>query len=179
MDHQNIILISFGFFDEEFLNRIADSVKSEFPFEVNVKEGHLDLSEFYDPVRRQYNGTSLLKEVDSGFSSDSSKTLGLFGVDLYIPILTYIFGQAVLRGRTGIASFYRLANERYGMISDDKFVLERFGKEVIHELGHTFGLIHCHVPACVMRSSTYVEDIDQKGVHLCAKCRNELRLMLQ
>ena len=26
------------------------------------------------------------------------------------------------------------------------------------------GLIHCHVPTCVMRSSTYVEDIDQKSV---------------
>lgn len=178
MDHQNIILISFGFFEEDFLNRIADSVRLEYHSEVNVREGHLDLSEFYDPVRRQYNGTRLLKVVDSDFSSDSTKTLGLFGVDLFIPILTYIFGQAVLKGRTGIASFYRLANERYGMISDDKFVPERFSKEVIHELGHTFGLIHCHVPTCVMRSSTYVEDIDQKSEHLCVKCRDELRSLL-
>lgn len=178
MDHQNIILISFGFFEEDFLNRIADSVRLEYHSEVNVREGHLDLSEFYDPVRRQYNGTRLLKVVDSDFSSDSTKTLGLFGVDLFIPILTYIFGQAVLKGRTGIASFYRLANERYGMISDDKFVPERFSKEVIHELGHTFGLIHCHVPTCVMRSSTYVEDIDQKSAHLCVKCRDELRSLL-
>jgi archaemetzincin len=99
-------------------------------------------------------------------------------VDLFIPILTYIFGQAFLNGRTGIASFYRLANERYGMKSDDNFIPDRFMKEVIHELGHTFGLIHCHVPTCVMRSSTYVEDIDQKSANLCTKCRNELNLLL-
>jgi archaemetzincin len=52
--------------------------------------------------------------------------------------------------------------------------MDRFQKEVIHELGHTFGLIHCHQPTCVMRSGTYVEDIDQKEQHLCAKCRGEL-----
>ena len=99
-------------------------------------------------------------------------------MDLYIPILTYIFGQAFLNGRTGIASLYRFSNEYYGMSQDDKFILERFKKEVIHELGHTFGLIHCHNPTCVMRSSTYVEDIDQKSVNLCLRCRNELSLML-
>jgi archaemetzincin len=178
MGRQNIVLISFGFFEEDFLDKIADSVKHEYPFRVNIKQGHLDLSEYYDPVRRQYNGTKLLEKVDSLFSSDSCKTLGLFGVDLFIPILTYIFGQAFLNGRTGIASFYRLANERYGMISNDNLVLDRFRKEVTHELGHTFGLIHCHVPTCVMRSSTYVEDIDQKSAHLCIKCRDELSLLL-
>jgi archaemetzincin len=178
MDHQNITLISFGFFDEVFLNKIADSVMHEYSFSVNIKEGHLDLSEYYDPVRRQYDGTRLLNKVDSAYSSDSNKTVGLFNVDLFIPILTYIFGQAFLKGRTGIASLYRLSNERYGMNSDDNFILDRFRKEVIHELGHTFGLIHCHIPVCVMRSSTYVEDIDQKSTHLCQKCRNELKFLL-
>jgi len=178
MDLHNITLISFGYFEEDLLKKIAETVKLEFPFSVNLKEGHIDLSEFYDHGRRQYNGVKLLKEVDSLFSSDSLKILGLFSVDLYIPILTYIFGQAFLNGRTGIASLYRFSNEYYGMSQDDKLILERFKKEVIHELGHTFGLIHCHNPTCVMRSSTYVEDIDQKSVNLCLRCRNELSLML-
>jgi len=88
--------------------------------------------------------------------------------------LTFIFGQAFLGGRTGIASLYRLSSERYGMIRENELLLNRFIKEVIHELGHTFGLIHCHYPTCVMRSSTYVEDIDQKEYHLCHNCRVEL-----
>jgi archaemetzincin len=178
MDLQNITLISFGYFEEEFLKNIVEAVKHEFLFSVNIKEGHLDLSEFYDPGRRQYNGIKLLKEVDSVYSSDSDKTLGLFSVDLFIPILTYIFGQAFLNGRTGIVSLYRFSNERYGMNSDDKIIMDRFKKEIIHELGHTFGLIHCHIPACVMRSGTYVEDIDQKSANLCLKCRNEMSSIL-
>ena len=173
MDCNHITLISFGYFDEEFLRNVADAVKMEFLFPVQIREGHLDISEFYDPTRRQYNGVRLIQEVGGLFSEDSFKILGLFTVDLFIPILTYIFGQAFLNGNTGIASTFRLSNERYGLKSDDVLLLERFIKEVVHELGHTFGLVHCHIPTCVMRSSTYVEDIDQKSPHLCQKCRTE------
>jgi archaemetzincin len=174
MSLQNITLISFGHFEKDFLDKLVKDVSAEFNLPVRVKEGHIDLSDFYDSTRRQYNGNGLLKEVDSKYSSDSYKTIGIFNVDLYIPILTYIFGQAFLNGNSGIVSLYRLSNERYGMIADENNFLDRAIKEVIHELGHTLGLIHCHAPTCVMRSSTYVEDLDQKDFNLCIKCRAEL-----
>lgn len=174
MSRQSITLISFGHFERDFLNRIAAEVTSELQLPVKIKEGHIDLSDYYDPTRRQYNGNKLLVEVDRMYSSDSYKALGLFNVDLFIPILTFIFGQAYLNGRTGIVSLYRLSNDRYGMIPNEKALLDRTIKEVIHELGHTLGLIHCHTSTCVMRSSTYVEDLDLKSSNLCIKCRSEL-----
>jgi archaemetzincin len=174
MDQKNIVLISFGYFGKALPEMIAKDVEHEFSVPVVIREGYLDLSEFYDAARRQYNGNNLLKKIDNQYASDTAKTLGLFNVDLFIPILTYIFGQAFLNGRTGIASMYRLSNERYGIANDDDLLVDRFRKEVIHELGHTFGLIHCHDTGCVMRSSTYVEDIDQKSHHLCNKCRMEV-----
>jgi len=177
MSLQNITLISFGYFEKDFLDSIVEEVTREFHFPVTIKEGHIDFSDYYDPARRQYNGNKLLKEVDTMYSSDSLKTVGLFNVDLFIPILTYIFGQAYLNGSTGIVSFYRLSNERYGMGGDEEILLNRVAKEVIHELGHTFGLIHCHNPNCVMQSSTYVEDLDQKSSSLCIKCRNDLAII--
>ena len=171
MSLQNITLISFGYFDKVFVEQIAEAVNFEFHCSVTVREGHLDLSEYYDPARRQYNGTDLLKQVAALFVPDSEKILGIFNVDLFIPILTFIFGQAFLGGGAGIASVYRLNNEFYGMKMDSGLLLDRFRKEVIHELGHTLGLIHCTNQICVMRSSTYVEDIDQKTRHLCLSCR--------
>lgn len=174
MIDKGIQLISFGYFEHDFLEKIAAKVNLEYNTTVHVIEGHLDLSEFYDPSRRQYNGNMLLKAVDEQYASDSMKTFGLFYVDLFIPILTYIFGQAFLGGKSGIASIYRLSNERYGLKEIENLLIDRFTKEVIHELGHTCGLVHCHVPDCVMASSTYVEDIDQKSSSLCLKCRSQL-----
>jgi archaemetzincin len=177
MSAASITILSFGFFEKGFLDKISKAVMHEFNCSVFGKEAHVDISEFYDPGRRQYNGDKILKKVDSLNGQGNAKTIGLFNVDLFIPILTYIFGQAQLNGKTAIASQFRLSNERYGMPADDNLLLQRFTKEVIHELGHTFGLIHCHTPTCVMRSSTYVEDIDQKEMRLCIKCRTELGLI--
>ena len=174
MKPENITLISFGYFEKRFLGEIMYDVEREFRIPVVIEEGHLDLSEYFDPARRQYNGNLLLRDIDKQFASDRVKTLALFNVDLYIPILTFIFGQAFLNGRCGIASAYRLYNERYGLKPDERVFIDRLCKEVIHELGHAFGLIHCSNPTCVMRSSTYVEDIDQKSWSFCAKCKKEL-----
>jgi len=171
MSAASITILSFGRFEKGFLDKISVAVMHEFNCSIIIKEAHVDISEFYDPIRRQYNGDKLLKKVDTLNGHKDSKTIGLFNVDLFIPILTYIFGQAQLNGKTAIASQYRLNNERYGMPPDENLLLQRFAKEVIHELGHTFGLIHCHTPTCVMRSSTYVEDIDQKKGQFCLNCR--------
>ena len=178
MSIRTITLVSFGYFEKDILEKTAEAVMEEYRCAVNLKDGHLDLSEFYDSARRQYNGNALLKQIDSIDTSENNKIIGVFNVDLYIPILTFIFGQAFLGGKSGIASLYRLNNERYGMLPNQKQMLERFTKEVIHELGHTFGLIHCTNPGCVMRSSTYVEDIDQKSRHLCKKCISNLHFSM-
>jgi len=155
---------------------IATGIGRVFSAPVKTRNGNFDLSDYYDPARRQYNGNLLLKQMDQNFAVDHAKTLCLFDVDLFIPILTYIFGQAYLGGNIGIASMYRLGNERYGMKPDNAILTERFMKEVVHELGHLYGLIHCTDPLCVMRSSTYVEDIDQKNHTLCPSCREKLNL---
>ena len=178
MNLENITLISFGYFEKELLEMVVNDVEREFLLPVKTLDGHLDLSEFYDPARRQYDGNRLIKEIESMFASDTVKTLGIFNVDLFIPILTYIFGQAFLNGRSGIASIYRLNNEHYGIKANKVIFIDRIRKEIIHELGHTFGLIHCRNSNCVMRSSTYVEDIDQKGHQLCNNCRMELELKI-
>lgn len=174
MSDPSITLISFGQLDRDILEKTSEAVSAEFCMPVIWRDGHIDLSEYFEPARRQYNGNLLLKHVDQLIFPGSQKTIGLFNVDLFIPILTFIFGQAFLNGKSGIASIYRLDNKRYGIVPDTKLMLQRFQKEVIHELGHTFGLVHCRHSDCVMRSSTYVEDIDQKSLHLCHNCRDHL-----
>jgi archaemetzincin len=178
MHPQRIILINFGYFEQDFLRKVAEAVGRELFLPVTVIEGHLDMSGYYDAGRRQYDGNQLIKAVDQTYADDSRRSIGLFDVDLFIPILTFIFGQAFLNGRAGIASTYRLGNERYGLEKNEDLMLDRFIKETIHETGHTLGLIHCRVSGCVMNPGNYVEDIDQKGTALCHTCCGSVRNLL-
>ena len=173
MKERSIILVSCGLFERKLTGKVAKDVSREFLHPVNLKECSLDISHFYNPARRQYDANSLLHAILEQAPSREVKVMGMVRVDLYIPILTYIFGQAKLNGYAGLASLYRLRNEHYGLEPDYDLLIERFSKVIIHELGHTFGLIHCSNPVCVMRSSTYVEDLDQKEKKLCLRCRTE------
>jgi archaemetzincin len=174
LDKQQIILISFGQFEKTILEKIAVAVKNTYGFTVETKVNYNDLTVYYDPARRQYDGNRLLQLINQEYASPGTKAIGLFRVDLFIPILTFIIGQAVYKGNAGVVSLYRLKNELYGLKRDDALLFDRFRKEVIHELGHTFGLTHCFSPVCVMRSSTYIEDVDQKDTAFCLKCREKL-----
>lgn len=171
MTLKKITLLNFGHFDAELLNEVAAVSGRVFDANFTVRKEFSDLSVFFDSVRKQYNGNKLLSYVDQLAGNESGKFIGLFNVDLFIPILTYIYGQAYLNGKSAIASAHRLSNERYGLIRDESVFLSRLIKEVNHELGHCYGLIHCRTAGCVMQSSTYVEDIDQKNTHFCDECK--------
>ena len=174
MKNKGITLVAHGRFGKEFLDHLAYDVQVVFGIPAEVAPFFHDITPYFNPDRKQYDANKLLQLVHSEYARESYKTIGLFQVDLFIPVLTYIFGQAQYKGNAGIASVYRLRNEQYGMASDEKLLFERFRKIVIHELGHSFGLIHCHVPICVMRPGAYVEDIDMKKHFFCNKCNGEL-----
>lgn len=174
MKNRSIILVSCGHFEKNVIDKISSDLLFFFGFPLDVRECSLDLSSFYNPTRRQYDANLILKAIAELTSHDAIKTIGLMRVDIFIPILTYIFGQSMLNGSAGIVSLYRLRNELYGLEQDNNLLIERFRKVIVHEMGHAFGLIHCHKPRCIMRSSTYVEDIDQKDLEFCYKCKTEL-----
>lgn len=178
MNKKEISLISLGHFEKDFLERLAKEVNVVFGIEVKISTEYRDITPYFEPARKQYDANRLLHFIHVEFAGNSLKTIGLFQVDLFIPVLTFIFGQAVYNGNAGIASVYRLKNEQYGLAENEKLLFDRFRKVIIHELGHMFGLIHCHVPVCVMRPGTYVEDIDQKKHSFCRKCQTELQKVL-
>ncbi len=127
-------------------------------------------AESYDAKRGQYQSVEIMKMIARNLPADAARVLGITEADLAIPTLTFLFGQAQLDGTVAVVSLARLRQEFYGLPSDEGLLRERLVKEVLHELGHTFGLTHCHDPKCVMSLATHVGLVDSKDERYCTSC---------
>jgi archaemetzincin len=157
--------------DDAALNPIAREVGEVFRCPVDIRRLALDCSGAYDESRRQVNSSIMLARILEARPDNSSKIIAVVGVDLYVPVLTFVFGEAQFKGTAAIVSIERLRNPFYGLPDDGPLMRRRLAKEIVHELGHTYGLYHCRQFECVMRSSTYVEEIDLKKAEPCSQCR--------
>lgn len=156
------------------LSAMAGNIHAVYGLRAAASRVDPDLSAAYDPSRGQYNSTRLLSRFIGQGPAGRDKTVILVDVDLFVPVLTFVFGEAQFDGTAAIVSTHRLTNQFYGLPGRHDLLLARLEKEIIHELGHTFGLYHCHQFECVMRSSTYVEEIDLKRAIPCRDCAARL-----
>jgi archaemetzincin len=129
----------------------------------------LDATFAHDQRRNQFHSTAILAALQP--LSNGSRILAVTGRDLFVPVLTFVFGEAQLGGNCAIVSLHRLREEVYGLAPNPALLFERLRKEAVHELGHTFGLRHCDDWQCVMTSSHSVEWLDVKTADFCASCR--------
>jgi len=129
--------------------------------------------------REQYHSTVVLRSLLPRLPLDALRVLGVTEVDLYVPRLNFVFGEAVIDGKVALISLRRLYPEFYGLPPDDELLLDRAVKEAVHELGHTFGLRHCSDRRCVMRFSNRIEDTDHKSGGFCNRCRERMELQLE
>jgi len=132
----------------------------------------------FDASRGQYNSRVLLGQLLDEAPAKAERVLGVTAVDLFIPVLTHVFGEAQLDGRAALVSTHRLDTTLYGLPENRPLLAERLCKEAIHELGHTCSLFHCEDSLCVMSSSTYVEEIDLKSDRFCAHCERSVGLKI-
>lgn len=131
-----------------------------------------------DARRGQWSAPALLQTVLATLPDGIPKALGVTGADLFIPMLSFVYGQAQLKGRAGVVSVARLRQEYYGLPGNEALLVERARKEAVHEAGHLLGLVHCPSPGCVMRLSVQVGQIDLKGEAPCPSCAARLREVL-
>ena len=151
------------------LERLALSLTHVFQTPCRVQPQPMDIAFAFDPLRGQYHSTAILRKLAE--NPNGSRILGVAPCDLYVPVLTFVFGEAQVEGDCAVVSTARLREEFYGLPPREDLLHERLLKEAVHELGHTFGLRHCDNWQCVMASSYAVERIDVKDADFCSPCR--------
>ena len=171
-----ISLVPVGEVFRGHLETLAEGLTARLGVACSVQGQAVDASSAFSPQRRQYNSTEILKMLAPYVSPENWRVLGVTELDLFIPILTFVFGEARLDGRDAVVSSRRLRQEFYGMPADPEILAARLLKESLHELGHTLGLRHCPAYHCAMSSSHAVESIDLKEAEFCARCLPALDL---
>jgi len=155
------------------LEHLAATLARTFRTPCRIRPEMFDIAFALDERRQQYYSTAILQRLERAADPDA-RVLGVTMGDLYVPVLTFVFGEAQLDGNCAVVSSARLGEEFYGLPSSELLLRERLVKEAAHELGHTFGLRHCADWRCVMASSHAVERLDVKTADFCRDCRRPI-----
>jgi archaemetzincin len=167
---KTVCLVAIGSVSAQVLDWVESTIAEWSPWPM-LRLPALELPEgAYDARRRQYQSVEIMKAVAQCAPNDAVRILGVTEVDLAIPTLTFVFGQAQLDGPVAVVSLCRLHQEFYGLPVDESLFRERVVKEVLHELGHTSGLTHCGEPKCAMSLATHIGLVDNKDERYCARC---------
>ena len=166
----HIGLVPVGSIDVAVLEWLAVAITDSIQLPCSIRKEVIDPSDTYHAMRQQYNSTQILSKLVGLKNGDNTKLLGVASIDLFIPILTFVFGEAQLGNRAAVISLHRLRQAFYGLPEDNELLYRRCEKEAIHELGHTFELLHCKKFDCVMHFSNSIEQIDLKHNTFCGDC---------
>jgi archaemetzincin len=172
-------ILPIGNVEDGLLKDLRPVIEETFGVPSKVLPVRLDPEFAFHGERQQYHSSEILQRMQSFLNADSWRMLGISAVDLYIPILTFVFGEAQMGGPCAVVSAHRLRQEFYGLPPDRELFRQRVIKEAVHEVGHTLNLTHCEDYRCVMASSHAVEWIDLKERTLCPACRTATMPMRQ
>jgi archaemetzincin len=163
--------------EERLLDTIRHAIQKVYQVAVRVDRRPDRPTHAFDPRRGQYSSTEILRWL-VGHSRPGGRTLAVTDVDLFIPVLTFVYGEAQLGGSAAVVSTARLSAAPEPD-PDRTLFNSRVFKECVHELGHTFGLLHCDSRSCVMARSVNLIEVDAKHMSLCSDCEARYRALHQ
>jgi archaemetzincin len=183
---KKIGLIKIGVVDQSILDKLKSNLEIVFKdFRISVgffKDIIPTENSDYNVNRSQYNALRLLKKINLIIQNKPYfRLLGIIDQDIYSNSYKFLLGRASKPKEDNpmypvgaLISLTRLREKFYGRTNNQMLFEQRILKEAIHELGHTFGLPHCH-KYCIMRFSNSITDTDNKPSAYCKSCLITLR----
>ena len=164
-----IVISPIGEIEPGLCQQIQTHVERIFGSQTELVSLLSDVDFALHPQRRQFNSTVILAKLAEMMPAHTGKVIAITQLDLFIPILTYVYGEAQLGGKAAIISLFRLL-EGFTYQSANPSIEQRAIKEAVHELGHTFNLRHCPEKTCIMHYCRSIRDVDRKSDQLCRHC---------
>ena len=171
---KKISLVKIGHVDERIMLYVKIVIEGIFNKKIDIVSFAHDPDYAYNKRRKQYHSSEILQKLRKLELPDYESVLAVIDVDLYVPELTFVFGEADLKNKVSIISLTRLRQEFYNLPADLSLLNQRIITEAVHELGHTYGLRHCQYDNCVMFFSRTLSDTDKKGSGFCDLCEKKL-----
>lgn len=162
-----MILVPIGEFPADLLEKLSRRT------EIAIGAARVDPSVAWNASRGQYDSSRLVAELKARYDRP---VIGATCHDLFIPVLTFVFGAAEMAGRAAVFSIHRLREEFYGLPPNQEVLESRAYRELCHEAGHLHGLPHCADWSCMMSSAHSVERVDSKEDRYCEECLEKLRV---
>jgi archaemetzincin len=153
------------------MERLREGLVEAFGRDITLMEEMPLPAHCEDKGRGQWHSTKMLE----GIPRAKGMALGVTEVDLYVPGLNFVFGEADPGRGVCLISLARLREEFWGRASNEELFVGRAVKEAVHESGHLLGLPHCPDPKCVMHFSNSLLDTDVKGRGFCERCGRAMR----
>ncbi len=172
---RTIAIVPIGELSQKFLADVGAFIAASLDAQVILTAGIRLSSSTYNARRQQYYATQILQMLADLKRQDWKRTLGVVDVDLYVPELNFVFGEADMKRGVALVSLARL--RPLGSTEDSKALfIKRAATEGVHELGHTYGLRHCDNSHCVMWFSNTLAETDRKGLLFCATHASQLAM---
>ena len=156
-----------------FLDRLAPCLEERFLATVRPERSLVVPRGTLNATRGQLFASTLISKVQRTYP-DGGIILAITDFDLYKTSHRYVFGDSDEAQGVAAVSVHRLRSEFYGEPADANLLFQRTLKESTHELGHAFGLKHCHNARCAMYYSNSIFETDNKMPHFCDICDRRL-----
>ena len=170
-----IAIVPIGSVSKAFARELGEVVSPVVELEYEVLLGLAHPEYAHNPARDQYHASSIVRRVAHALDPKRHALgLGVADVDLFLPDLNFVFGDADRAEKAGVVSIARLDPRWYGRPPDHALLLRRAAAEGLHELGHLLGLPNCQNDACAMYLSNTLSDTDRKRPDFCDHCKAAL-----
>lgn len=171
-----VAVVPFGKVDQTTLKQVATALESGLQVKARIDaERPLPKEAYYAP-RKRWRAEKLLDAIDAAPPEGAWKVVIVTDAEISTTkgdIFDWgIGGLGTMGGRSCVVSTHIIKKRS----KTKKQTAERLAKLAVHELGHTLGLEHCEVFACVMADAKgkLIRSLDVSTHQYCGRCKKQL-----